>query len=110
MYREDAENLQDLEEGDYDLIDKFRRSLEPQNVKPTHSINSYVFKQHSSPQIEAANKLKGKPEDYMVLLRVGSDNHTGFSFWDAGEIYFVIHKSDLAKGDFSNIFCGLESS
>lgn len=110
LYREDAENLQDLEEGDYDLIDKFRRSLEPQNVKPMHSINSYVFKQHSSPQIEAANKLKGKPEDYMVLLRVASDNHTGFSFWDAGEIYFVIHKSDLAKGDFSNIFCGLESS
>jgi uncharacterized protein YwqG len=46
----------------------------------------------------------------MVLLRVSSDNNPGFCFWDDGEIYFVIHKSDLDKKDFSNVYCGLESS
>ncbi|SHE77770.1 DUF1963 domain-containing protein [Pedobacter caeni] len=110
LYHGDAENLTDLEEGDYDLIDKFRSGLHPDQVKPVHSINSYVFKQHGSPQIEAASKLKGQPQDYMVLLRVSSDQNPGFCFWDSGEIYFVIHKSDLAKADFSNIFCSLETS
>jgi len=73
-------------------------------------VNSYVFMQHDTPQIAAANALKGSPEDFMVLLRVSSDNNPGFCFWDAGEIFFVIHKSDLARGDFSNVYCGLESS
>ena len=100
----------ELEETNYDEVEAFRNKLLTKSVEPVHDVNSYVFKQHDSPQIEAASKLKGKPEDYVVLLRVSSDNNTGFSFWDAGEIYFVIHKSDLAKGDFSNIFCGLESS
>ena len=79
-------------------------------VEPVHAVNSYVFKQHDTPQIEAADKLKGRPEDFVVLLRVSSDSNPGFNFWDAGEIYFVIHKSDLARGDFSNVYCGLESS
>jgi uncharacterized protein YwqG len=79
-------------------------------AKPKHSINSYVFKQHDTPEIEAVDAKRGKPEDWMVLLRVSSDRNPGFCFWDAGEIYFVIHKSDLAKKDFSNVYCGLESS
>lgn len=110
LYHGDAANLAELEDVDYDKVEGFRNNLLPSAVKAVHSVNSYVFKQHGSPQIEAANRLKGKPEDYVVLLHVSSDNNTTFSFWDAGEIYFVIHKSDLAKGDFSNIFCGLESS
>ncbi|MFC6100031.1 DUF1963 domain-containing protein [Olivibacter domesticus] len=110
LYKGDATNLKELEETNYDEVEAFRTSLLAHAVEPVHGLNSYVFKQHGSPQIEASNKLKGHPEDYIVLLRVSSDNNTGFSFWDAGEIYFVIHKSDLAKGDFSNIFCGLESS
>lgn len=79
-------------------------------VAPIHAINSYVFMQHDTPQIEAANALRGHPEDFMVLLRVSSDDNPGFCFSDAGEIFFVIHKSDLALGDFSNVYCGLESS
>ena len=79
-------------------------------VAPIHAVNSYVFMQHDTPQIEAANALRGHPEDFMVLLRVSSDDNPGFCFSDAGEIFFVIHKSDLALGDFSNVYCGLESS
>lgn len=79
-------------------------------AKPKHSVNSYVFKQHDTPEIEAVDAKRGKPEEWMVLLRVSSDQKPGFCFWDAGEIYFVIHKSDLARKDFSNVYCGLESS
>ena len=79
-------------------------------VAPIHAINSYVFMQHDTPQIEAADALRGRPGDFMFLLRVSSDDNPGFCFSDAGEIFFVIHKSDLALGDFSNVYCGLESS
>lgn len=108
LYKTVAPELDALEEDD--TVEAFRKSLEPAGVKPVHNINGYVFKQHGSPELEAVDELRGKPEDWMVLLSVSTDNNTGFCFWDAGEIYFVIHKSDLAKRDFSNIYCGLESS
>lgn len=93
----------------YEKMEKLEAALASE-VKPEHGINSYVFKQHGTPEIEAVDKMKGKPDEWMVLLRVGSDGNPGFCFWDAGEIYFVIHKSDLDKKDFSNVYCGLESS
>ncbi|GAA3783660.1 DUF1963 domain-containing protein [Flavobacterium ginsengiterrae] len=108
-YEETAPELKELEEL-YDETEALQELLLPFDTKSSHGINNYVFKQHDSPEIEAVNKLKGKPEEWMVLLRVSSDNNPGFSFWDAGEIYFVIHKSDLAKKDFSNVYCGLETS
>jgi uncharacterized protein YwqG len=101
---EGLEEETDLTEA---LLDDLRAAAP---VEPVHAVNSYVFKQHDTPQIEAADRMKGRPEDFMVLLRVSSDSNPGFSFWDAGEIYFVIHKSDLARGDFSNVYSGLESS
>lgn len=106
----EAEPLEPLHEL-FDQTEALRESLSQAcDVTPAHAINSYVFKQHDTPQIEAAHRLRGRPEDFMVLLRVSSDERPGFCFWDAGEIYFVIHKSDLAKRDFSNVHCGLESS
>ena len=108
-YKDIAPELKELEEK-YEEAEALQESLLPFGTKSSHGINSYVFKQHDSPEIEAVNAMKGKPEEWMVLLRVSSDNNPGFNFWDAGEIYFVIHKSDLAKKDFSNVYCGLESS
>jgi uncharacterized protein YwqG len=108
-YENIAPELKELEEQ-YDETEALQKLLLPFKTDSSHGINSYVFKQHDSPEIEAVNTLKGKPEEWMVLLRVSSDNNPGFSFWDAGEIYFVIHKSDLAKKDFSNVYCGLETS
>lgn len=101
--------LADMDEL-YEQTEQLEAGLHADSIKPVHGINSYVFKQHDTPEIEAVDKKKGRPEDWMVLLRVSSDNNPGFCFWDAGEIYFVIHKSDLAKKDFSNVYCGLESS
>lgn len=101
--------LADLEDM-YEETEQLKNALKAPSVDPVHSMNSYVFKQHDTPEMEAVNQKRGKPEDWMVLLRIASDNKTGFQFWDAGEIYFVIHKSDLEKKDFSNVHCGLESS
>jgi len=98
-------------EADPDRMEALRADVDAAGpVWPVHGINSYVFKQHDTPEREAADALRGRPEDFMVLLRVASDGNPGFSFWDAGEIYFVIHKRDLAAQDFSNVYVGLESS
>ena len=101
--------LADMEES-YDKAEQLATGLKAPSVRTFHSINAYVFKQHDTPEMEAVYNKRGKPEEWMVLLKVSSDNNPGFSFWDAGEIYFVIHKSDLEKKDFSNVYCGLESS
>lgn len=109
-YQGAAEGLDGLEDA-YELVEALRDRLAAQSVvQPVHGVNSHVFKQHDTPLSEAANRLHGRAEDFMVLLRVASDPQPGFCFWDAGELYFVIHKSDLAKRDFSNVYCGLESS
>lgn len=105
LYPELAE-MEDL----YDNAEQLKNGLKAPSAGPFHSINDYVFKQHDTPEIEAVDKKRGKPEEWMVLLKVSSDNNPGFQFWDAGEIYFVIHKSDLEQKDFSNVYCGLESS
>ena len=73
-----------------------------------HEINSFVFTQHEAPELQAALKKRGRPEDWVVLLKLASLGD--FQWWDAGDLFFVIHKGDLARRDFSNIFCGLESS
>ncbi len=73
-------------------------------------MNGYVFTQKESPQERAARAKGGWPEEWIVLLALGHDNNTRFNFWDAGTLYFVIHKVDLANLDFSNVYCGLESS
>ena len=76
-----------------------------------HTINDLVETANgASPQAQAASKHGGSPEDWVVLLRLYSDNKCGFQFYDAGELYFVIHKSDLAKHDFSKVFSFAESS
>jgi uncharacterized protein YwqG len=73
-----------------------------------HEVNGYVFTQHESPELQAALEKRGNPEDWTVLLKLASIGD--FCWWDAGDLFFVIHKSDLAKKDFSNVYCGLESS
>lgn len=108
-YEKIAPELEELTRK-HNETELFKKKLLPFNEEPIHGINSYVFKQHDSPEIEAVDKLKGKTDEWMVLLKVSTDNKPEFCFWDAGEIYFVIHKSDLAKSDFSNVYCGLESS
>ncbi|MFH6936641.1 DUF1963 domain-containing protein [Flavobacterium sp. FlaQc-30] len=108
-YEKIAPELEELTRK-HNETELFKKKLLPFNEEPIHGINSYVFKQHDSPEIEAVDKLKGKTDEWMVLLKVSTDNKPEFCFWDAGEIYFVIHKSDLAKRDFSNVYCGLESS
>jgi len=73
-----------------------------------HAINTYGFTQHESPELQAALNLKGNPQDWIILLQVKSRGD--FQWGDAGELFFVIHKSDLMKRDFNNVFVTMESS
>ena len=97
LFLEEDDLLQDMTE---DLVDS--------ESHRRHEVSGHVFTQHEGPELQAAMTKRGKPEEWTVLLKVASIG--GFQWWDAGELFFVIHKSDLKKGDFSNVYCGLESS
>lgn len=90
-----------------ELLEEIESNLGLQNTQNLHEINSYIFTQHECPEIQASLKSKGNPQDWVVLLKVASIGE--FEWWDAGELFFVIHKSDLAKRDFSQVYCGLKS-
>lgn len=92
------------------LEDLHERFEEPVNTlrRFDHAVNAYGFTQHESPELQAALKLKGNPQDWVILLRVASAGD--FQWGDAGDLFFVIHKSDLAKGAFNNVFATMESS
>ncbi len=65
-------------------------------------VNGYVFTQHENPELQVASALKCNPEDWTVLLRVPSAGD--FQWGDVGDLFFMIHKSDLARANFSNVF------
>lgn len=75
-----------------------------------HAINGYTYTQHESPMEQAANARKGQPEEWIPLIKLGWDDNVGFCFWDAGTLTFSIHRENLRRGDFSEVFVTLESS
>lgn len=93
-----------LQDGDMEFLEDPIRATYPAD----HSINAYAFTQHEDPEHQAALAQRGAAEDRIILLTVKSRGD--FQWGDAGDLFFVIHKSDLARGDFSNVFCTMESS
>jgi len=89
----------------------FRQHNKVYYTDMNHTINDSVLTiGGDSPYKMAADSRGGDPEDWMVLLRLFSHYESEFQFYDAGELYFMIHKSDLAKRHFSNVFSFAESS
>ncbi len=107
LFLGEAKKLREDEALLEDLYDRFEEPLNEKNPFE-YAVNAYGFAQHEHPELQASLKKKGNPEDWMVLLTVTS---SGDMQWgDAGDLFFVIHKSDLAKRDFSNVFVTIESS
>ncbi len=107
LFKGAAKVLQDKEE----LLDDTLGDLHDKGANSgpyVYAMNAYGFTQHESPELQASLKLKGNPEDWIILLKVTSAGD--FQWGDAGDLFFVIHKSDLEKRDFSNVFVTLESS
>nr|WP_193859017.1 YwqG family protein [cf. Phormidesmis sp. LEGE 11477] len=47
-------------------------------------------------------------EDWQLLLQIDSDDKVGWEFGDTGRLYFWIRQQDLAKHDFSKIWCEMQ--
>lgn len=107
LFKGDAEPLKD-EKGFDDGLFEGLTGAGANGKEYQHAINVYGFTQHESPELQASLKLKGNPEDWIILLKVSSSGD--FMWGDAGDLFFVIHKSDLAKANFDNVFVTLESS
>jgi len=93
-----------------DLLNWKLQGRKGENSLP-HSMNGDVFTQNNTPQENAAEALGGKPEDYVTLLRLESDQDIScFCVDDAGTLYFVIAKERLANKDFSQIYYDMKSA
>lgn len=107
LFLGEAEKLKEEEALLDDLYDSFERPINEKNTFQ-YAVNAHGFTQHEAPELQASLAKKGNPEDWMTLMVFTS---AGDMQWgDAGDLFFVIHKSDLAKGDFSNVFVTMESS
>lgn len=108
LFRGNAASLADdmpfVDELAYDVFTEPISNRYPFDV----GIGTYGFTQHEDPEHQASLAWRGAPEDWMVLLHVKSRGD--FQWGDAGDLFFVAHKSDVAKRDFSRVFCTLESS
>jgi uncharacterized protein YwqG len=47
---------------------------------------------------------------WRLLIQINSYMDAGMCWWDAGYLQFWIHEDDLAQRNFSNTYCGLETS
>ena len=107
LFEGKAESLKDQYDFTYDLYEPFEKPVLDLHGFD-HAMNAYAFTQHESPELQAALTWKGDPQDWVTLLLVSSKGN--FQWGDAGDLFFVIHKSNLAKRDFSKVFVTLESS
>lgn len=111
-FGDDLPHFEELDKQSYQSNpDPYERlSAGSHSEQGTHSINAYVFTQHENPQEQACREFLGEAHEWCNLLTLGSDDNTGFCFWDAGTITFSVHARDLAIADFSRVFLSLESS
>jgi uncharacterized protein YwqG len=59
-------------------------------------------------QSAEAQALRQRPNDWMLLLQLDSDEDAGMMWGDGGRLYFWIRKADLAKKDFSRVWMILQ--
>ncbi len=108
LFKDEAEKaIQEDEQLLEDLYDLFEVPLNNKNTYE-YAVNAHNFTQHEAPELQASLHKKGNPEDWITLLTVSSAGDMQWS--DAGDLFFVIHKSDLEKHDFSNVFTTIETS
>ncbi|WP_156305977.1 DUF1963 domain-containing protein [Sphingobacterium endophyticum] len=105
LFEGNAQSLEHQEKLLDDLYETFEVPV--LNLKKfDHAMNCYGFTQHESPELQASLSWKGNPQDWIILLEVKSIGD--FQWGDAGDLFFVIHKSDLTRKDFSRIFVTME--
>jgi uncharacterized protein YwqG len=107
----------------------FQTSLEASEAGCMHRIGGYPDCVQGDPKLEAhlvshglycgdqsgykAGKKKGLypgASDWELLLQVDSDDKAKMMWGDVGRIYFLIHKSDLARSRFEKIWVVFQCS
>jgi uncharacterized protein YwqG len=57
-----------------------------------------------------AIRLAPGAADWLLLLQLGSEEASGMMWGDMGRLYFLIHKEDLANGNFDKVWTILQCS
>ena len=57
-----------------------------------------------------AIRLASGAADWILLLQLDSEEEAGMMWGDMGRLYFLIHKKDLANGNFDKVWTILQCS
>jgi len=110
LYKNGLDNLQyfhyrDLKDVDEEIAKKKKNK---KNVKEVIELQK-SRKELAKYKKEEKEHIK-RSKDWVSLFILASEDKANMSWGDAGLLFFLIHKDDLKKRDFSNTFCTLECS
>ena len=53
---------------------------------------------------------RGHPDDWIVLLQMDSDDELDWMWGDAGAMFYLMHRDDLANRDFDKCWLNAQCS
>ncbi len=94
-----GEQLSELSEEEREQWTAFEEAL-PKH--PLHLMWGYPTTIQDDARLEAANTTgRGTLHDWNLLLQVDTDDEIDFMWGDAGAMFYLMHRDDLAKHDFA---------
>ncbi|PTY06798.1 hypothetical protein DB346_00630 [Verrucomicrobia bacterium LW23] len=76
-----------------------------------HGMFAWPDFMHKNTRHQAATLTRrGTADDWILLLALVYDPDVGFDFWDSGTLNILIHRDDLAAGNFSATFAAIETT
>ncbi len=69
---------------------------------PRHAMLGYPMLIQDDARHEVAQRLgRGIADDWYLLLQVDTDDEIGFTWGDAGAMFYLVHRDELQKHDFA---------
>ncbi|MFS0918989.1 YwqG family protein [Brevibacillus sp. 179-C 1.1 NHS] len=98
-----SDEVEELFSDDDDLTDQYSDvHLDPSWPDGHGLLVSYPYAIGDDPRLHQRDD-GDEVEDWVCLLELGDDQNTGFCFWDAGFLQFLIRIEDVKRRDFSNV-------
>lgn len=95
----------ELEEhfSDDDLADRYSDVQRDPSWPDGHGLLiSYPYAIGEDPRLHQLDEGE-QVDEWVCLLELGDDRNTGFCFWDAGFLQFLIRKEDIKRRDFRDV-------
>jgi len=102
-----AREMPELSHNEYESFVEFWNAVVRGRTKGSvgHQFGGHADDIQGDMRSECAERTKTAPEDWNLLLQVGSDPEIPFQWDDSGALYYWIRNEDLKERDFSKVIC-----